>query len=166
MEIVTGRSTAATRAGHRLRGDGRVLGDSGPHCRIGSNDRGAALPGGYLRGHGRACYGAAPNDEAGRTPDGSRRGALRGLLAQGERLGLGDSKDGKKSAPAAGGLVVDEVKAGEGATATKGKTVSVHYTGRLTDGTKFDSSYDCGQPIDFSLGWGVVIKGGIKGFEG
>ena len=80
--------------------------------------------------------------------------------------GSGDSKDGKKSAPAAGGLVVDDVKPGEGAIATKGKTVSVHYTGRLTDGTKFDSSYDRGQPIDFPLGGGVVIKGWDQGIEG
>ena len=80
--------------------------------------------------------------------------------------GSGDSKDGKKSAPAAGGLVIDDVKPGEGAIATKGKTVSVHYTGRLTDGTKFDSSYDRGQPIDFPLGGGVVIKGWDQGIEG
>jgi FKBP-type peptidyl-prolyl cis-trans isomerase FkpA len=75
------------------------------------------------------------------------------------------SGDSKKSA-AAGGLVVDDVKPGEGAIATKGKTVSVHYTGRLTDGTKFDSSYDRGQPIDFPLGGGVVIKGWDQGIEG
>ena len=80
--------------------------------------------------------------------------------------GSGDSKDSKKSAAAAGGLVVDDVKPGEGAIATKGKTVSVHYTGRLTDGTKFDSSYDRGQPIDFPLGGGVVIKGWDQGIEG
>ena len=80
--------------------------------------------------------------------------------------GSGDSKDSKKSADAAGGLVVDDVKPGEGAIATKGKTVSVHYTGRLTDGTKFDSSYDRGQPIDFPLGGGVVIKGWDQGIEG
>jgi len=79
--------------------------------------------------------------------------------------GAGNSTDSKKSA-SAGGLVIDEVKPGEGATATKGKTVSVHYTGRLTDGTKFDSSYDRGQPIDFPLGGGVVIKGWDQGIEG
>ena len=78
----------------------------------------------------------------------------------------GGSADAKKNAPAAGSLVVDDVKPGEGAIATKGKTVSVHYTGRLTDGTKFDSSYDRGQPIDFPLGGGVVIKGWDQGIEG
>lgn len=65
-----------------------------------------------------------------------------------------------------GGLQVEEVKQGEGAIATRGKTVSVHYTGKLTDGTKFDSSYDRGQPIEFPLGSGVVIKGWDMGIEG
>ena len=69
-------------------------------------------------------------------------------------------------APAGGGLKVEDVKIGDGAVATPGKTVSVHYTGRLTDGTKFDSSYDRGQPIEFPLGAGVVIKGWDLGIEG
>jgi FKBP-type peptidyl-prolyl cis-trans isomerase len=68
--------------------------------------------------------------------------------------------------PAAGGLVIDEVKVGDGPAATAGKTVSVHYTGRLTDGTKFDSSYDRGQPIQFLLGSGQVIKGWDQGIQG
>jgi FKBP-type peptidyl-prolyl cis-trans isomerase len=76
------------------------------------------------------------------------------------------SADSKKAANPAGGLGVDEVKPGEGAVATRGKTVSVHYTGKLTDGTKFDSSYDRGQPIEFPLGAGVVIKGWDMGIEG
>jgi FKBP-type peptidyl-prolyl cis-trans isomerase FkpA len=66
----------------------------------------------------------------------------------------------------AGGLVVQEVQAGSGAEAVAGKNVSVHYTGRLTDGTKFDSSYDRGQPIDFRLGSGMVIKGWDMGIQG
>lgn len=65
-----------------------------------------------------------------------------------------------------GGLVIEDVKIGDGPVATKGKTVSVHYTGRLTDGTKFDSSYDRGQPIEFPLGAGVVIKGWDQGIDG
>lgn len=76
-----------------------------------------------------------------------------------------DSKSGK-STPAPGALAIDEVKPGEGATAVKGKTVSVHYAGHLTDGTKFDSSYDRGQPIEFHLGAGEVIKGWDQGIEG
>jgi FKBP-type peptidyl-prolyl cis-trans isomerase FkpA len=73
---------------------------------------------------------------------------------------------GSAAAPTAAGLVVADVREGQGAAASKGKTVSVHYTGRLTDGTKFDSSYDRGQPIDFPLGTGVVIKGWDQGIEG
>jgi FKBP-type peptidyl-prolyl cis-trans isomerase len=68
-------------------------------------------------------------------------------------------------APAAG-LVVEEVKVGDGPVATAGKVVSVNYTGKLTDGTKFDSSLDHGQPIEFPLGAGRVIKGWDQGLEG
>jgi FKBP-type peptidyl-prolyl cis-trans isomerase len=68
--------------------------------------------------------------------------------------------------PNGGGLMIEEVKAGEGAVATKGKTVSVHYTGKLTNGTKFDSSLDRGQPIEFVLGAGMVIKGWDQGIDG
>jgi FKBP-type peptidyl-prolyl cis-trans isomerase len=64
------------------------------------------------------------------------------------------------------GLMIEEVKAGDGALATKGKTVSVHYTGTLTNGTKFDSSHDRGQPIEFVLGAGMVIKGWDQGIDG
>lgn len=66
----------------------------------------------------------------------------------------------------AGGLIVEEVQPGTGEVATKGKTVSVHYTGRLTDGTKFDSSLDRGRPIEFPLGTGRVIKGWDQGLDG
>lgn len=52
---------------------------------------------------------------------------------------------------------------GKGKQAVAGKSVSVHYTGKLTDGTKFDSSYDRDQPISFPLGQGQVIKGWDEG---
>jgi FKBP-type peptidyl-prolyl cis-trans isomerase len=69
-----------------------------------------------------------------------------------------------EAAPA--GLKIEELKKGEGAVATAGKMVSVHYTGWLTNGTKFDSSVDRGQPFTFKLGAGQVIQGWDKGVEG
>ncbi|MDO8914487.1 MAG: FKBP-type peptidyl-prolyl cis-trans isomerase [Coriobacteriia bacterium] len=55
---------------------------------------------------------------------------------------------------------------GTGAEAVSGKTVSVHYTGWLTDGTKFDSSVDRGTPFEFQLGQGRVIRGWDEGVAG
>ncbi len=63
----------------------------------------------------------------------------------------------------ASGLAYFMIKEGDGIRAEAGKTVSVHYTGKLTDGTKFDSSYDRNQPIDFPLGQGRVIPGWDEG---
>jgi len=65
------------------------------------------------------------------------------------------------------GLQYWDLKEGTGATATTGKTVSVHYTGWLAkDGKKFDSSVDRGQPFMFQLGAGQVIKGWDEGVSG
>ena len=55
------------------------------------------------------------------------------------------------------------IQKGDGAQAEKGKTVSVHYKGTLTDGTVFDSSYKRNAPIDFVLGMGQVIAGWDEG---
>jgi FKBP-type peptidyl-prolyl cis-trans isomerase len=63
------------------------------------------------------------------------------------------------------GLGYIMVKEGSGVQAENGKTVSVHYTGKLTDGTKFDSSLDRNQPIEFVLGQGRVIKGWDEGIS-
>ncbi len=64
------------------------------------------------------------------------------------------------------GLAYRDVKVGTGATAAAGNTVSVHYTGWLPDGTKFDSSRDRNQPFEFKLGAGQVIKGWDEGVAG
>jgi|TARA_B110000091_G_scaffold190849_1_gene214286 peptidylprolyl isomerase len=73
-------------------------------------------------------------------------------------------KDLQKGAKVtASGLSYKMIKIGNGIQAEKGKTVSVHYTGKLIDGTKFDSSYDRNEPIEFPLGEGRVIPGWDEG---
>jgi FKBP-type peptidyl-prolyl cis-trans isomerase FkpA len=64
------------------------------------------------------------------------------------------------------GLVMEDVKVGTGTEAKSGQKVSVHYTGWLTNGTKFDSSVDRGRPFEFNLGAGQVIKGWDEGVAG
>lgn len=66
----------------------------------------------------------------------------------------------------ADGLKYEVLRQGNGPAAKAGQTVAVHYTGWLTDGTKFDSSVDRGQPFDFQLGAGQVIKGWDEGVAG
>ncbi|HUL67336.1 MAG TPA: FKBP-type peptidyl-prolyl cis-trans isomerase [Burkholderiaceae bacterium] len=66
----------------------------------------------------------------------------------------------------ASGLQLEELRIGAGAKARSGQDVVVHYTGWLTDGRKFDSSRDRGQPFSFGLGAGQVIAGWDEGVEG
>lgn len=63
-------------------------------------------------------------------------------------------------------LQIEDLQLGDGAEAVKGKDITVHYTGWLTDGTKFDSSIDRRQPLTITLGVGQVIKGWDEGFAG
>ena len=64
------------------------------------------------------------------------------------------------------GLRYTDLKVGEGEEAKTGQVVSVHYTGWLTNGTKFDSSLDRGRPFSFKLGASQVIEGWDKGVAG
>jgi len=66
----------------------------------------------------------------------------------------------------ASGLMIEEMLVGDGAEAAAGQRVSVHYTGWLTNGTKFDSSKDRNEPFEFPLGRGHVIAGWDEGVQG
>ena len=64
------------------------------------------------------------------------------------------------------GLIIEELVLGEGATVAAGQSVTVHYTGWLTSGKKFDSSKDRDDPFVFPLGAGHVIRGWDEGVQG
>jgi FKBP-type peptidyl-prolyl cis-trans isomerase len=76
------------------------------------------------------------------------------------------SKEDENAVTTASGLKYVDLKEGEGKVAEAGKTVKVHYTGTLKDGTKFDSSVDRDEPFEFELGAGMVIKGWDEGVAG
>lgn len=64
------------------------------------------------------------------------------------------------------GLKIEDIKVGTGSAVKAGDTVVINYTGTLEDGTKFDSSYDHGQPFTTQIGVGQVIKGWDEGVVG
>ncbi len=64
------------------------------------------------------------------------------------------------------GLKYEDLVEGDGAEAQAEQQVSVHYTGWLTDGSKFDSSLDRNDPFQFALGRGMVIRGWDEGVQG
>ncbi len=88
--------------------------------------------------------------------------ALAGCSTQ--QAGSADQTGKEVTTPS--GLKYTDTVVGTGTTAEKGKRVSVHYTGYLMDGKKFDSSVDRGQPFQFNLGAGQVIKGWDEGVAG
>jgi FKBP-type peptidyl-prolyl cis-trans isomerase len=83
--------------------------------------------------------------------------------------GAGSSQSQAASADNGGkvsSLKIEDLKVGTGDEATPGHKVTVHYTGWLTNGTKFDSSVDRGKPFDFMLGAHQVIAGWDEGVKG
>jgi len=64
------------------------------------------------------------------------------------------------------GLIITEIVTGQGDEASAGQNVTVHYTGWLVDGQKFDSSKDRDEPFEFPLGAGRVIRGWDEGVQG
>ncbi|MFD0835525.1 peptidylprolyl isomerase [Mariniflexile aquimaris] len=100
--------------------------------------------------------------EAFRTFEGSRAKriaeAKKAAEAELDKLAAGFSKTES-------GLRYQIIQKGSGAKAEKGKNVSVHYKGQLSDGTVFDSSYKRNQPIEFPVGVGQVISGWDEGIQ-
>ena len=101
--------------------------------------------------------GAATPAAGAATPDAS---------APAPQAGGPQKVDPSKFTTTPSGLQYVDLKPGTGAEATKGKQLSVHYTGWLQNGTKFDSSRDRGQPIQLTLGNGEVIPGWEEGLTG
>jgi FKBP-type peptidyl-prolyl cis-trans isomerase FkpA len=82
---------------------------------------------------------------------------------------ISDTSNERNTMPAittASGLVIEDITEGAGDEARAGQTVSVHYTGWLTDGTKFDSSKDRNEPFEFPLAARWVIAGWDEGVQG
>ena len=77
--------------------------------------------------------------------------------------GSSNEVDMDSTTTTASGLQYREIEVGTGEAASQGATAFVHYTGWLMDGTKFDSSLDRGQPLDFVIGQGRVIAGWEEG---
>jgi peptidylprolyl isomerase len=97
----------------------------------------------------------------------SRRSALAVLAATTGVLALSESADAQNAVTTPSGLKYIDVKVGAGASPKTGQTCVMHYTGWLYEdgkkGQKFDSSVDRGQPFEFKIGMGQVIRGWDEG---
>jgi FKBP-type peptidyl-prolyl cis-trans isomerase FkpA len=97
-----------------------------------------------------------------------------GFISSGRNSGASDTaslgdltiEENAPSSVNVNSMTITDTVLGTGEEAVAGKIITVHYTGTLTDGTKFDSSIDRGQPFRFILGAGQVIQGWEQGFAG
>lgn len=105
---------------------------------------------------GMLLYKPAPSQKTSQDLSSDQSSATSGV----ELAGQGEDMDETKE------LVIKDLLVGTGLEAVAGKTVSVHYEGRLTNGQKFDSSKDRKQPFSFKLGAGQVIQGWDQGVAG
>ena len=89
-------------------------------------------------------------------------------LASGNINGTSEESDNQKAGLEGGvsQLKIEDILEGVGSEVENGNTISVHYTGTLVDGTKFDSSLDRNEPFSFTIGEGAVIAGWDKGILG
>ncbi len=118
----------------------------------------------------KKAKGYVPKNAASQTKQGDKTNLVLGSLIVVLLLGFGiywfvfkdGAGSGSETATASGLKYVDQV-VGTGASPSPGKQVTVHYTGTLENGNKFDSSVDRGQPFTFTIGVGQVIKGWDEG---
>jgi FKBP-type peptidyl-prolyl cis-trans isomerase FkpA len=96
----------------------------------------------------------------------ARDGASPGIGLDYNRDPLTTTEDIMNPTQTASGLIIEELVVGDGALAQAGQQVTVHYTGWLTDGAKFDSSKDRNDPFVFPLGGRRVIAGWDEGVQG
>jgi FKBP-type peptidyl-prolyl cis-trans isomerase len=88
------------------------------------------------------------------------------ILQGGNIMAASEKESNAQEVTTPSGLKYVDQVVGTGDVAVAGKTASVHYTGWLENGKKFDSSVDRGQPFSFPLGTGRVIKGWDEGVQG